>query len=132
MSDLTQEQKDTLKAEVGKLKHTDDAHWNAKGLPNISYLKSTEAINFNLTTEQLKAVCPDAKREGLGSNSEDEKPQSQSPAFKFKGRYPEDEEADKTEVKIFGLNFEKGQFTSIEDEALVAKLRGNPHFEEEK
>jgi hypothetical protein len=35
------------------------------------------------------------------------------------------------EMEAFGLTFEKGKFTAIEDPALFQRLQGNNHFETE-
>jgi len=44
---------------------------------------------------------------------------------------PADDFSGPTNVSMFGQDFEKGEFTTIEDPTLIRKLRGHSHFEVE-
>ena len=44
-------------------------------------------------------------------------------SFEFLGDYPAE-----NEVKLFGLNFSKGQSTNVEDLDIAKKLMGNSYF----
>lgn len=51
--------------------------------------------------------------------------------FKFIGD-PKTKEVMKDSVDAFGVTFNKGKASEVEDEKVIAKLRGNSHFSEVK
>lgn len=59
-----------------------------------------------------------------------EKEEVKGASFRFVGD-PSDDFSGPSSMSMFGMEFPKGEFVAVEDEAVARKLRGHSHFEEE-